>query len=534
MQVKGVFYNKPVVTDNLELYVDAANINSFDPDDITYNGAAVNAQTAYTTAGTNSFVVPVGVTSISAVAVGAGGGGNYTMFDQYPGAGGGGGGLAYGTFTVTPGETLTIVVGAAGAAGVFGSRAGGAGGNSQVKRGSTVLLQGGGGGGTTDFSPYDPSDGGSGGTSTGTERDGGGSGGDGGSPFGYSNGQQSGGGGGAGGYSGDGGDGGSYGSGVYQSTAGSGGGGGGGGSDTNGAGNNGGGVGILGEGSSGAAGSQNSGGGAGSGGSGFTYGGGGGGGKGSSSGLSWNPQNGNIGSVGAVRLVYQPPTIGNRIYPDGSGTLSNIADATYSGPTSTWKDLTSSGHTITLNFSDFSSDNAGSVMFDGTDDYGTFNPGSDIAFGTGQFAIELWANFVGEGHFYFIDTRNSSQTSNRWALLMTDSEKLEWYTGSTSYFFNDGSMPTWSTGNNGWNHIVFSREGTGSNQFKAYINGEYKSAATDTTDYTNSSTEASIGRRYSGVEFLDGKISVLKIYKGKALSAAEVLQNYNALKKRYF
>ena len=61
MQVTGVFYNKPVVTDNLELYVDTANINSFDPDDLTYNGAAVNAQTAYTTptTGTN-FVVPVG------------------------------------------------------------------------------------------------------------------------------------------------------------------------------------------------------------------------------------------------------------------------------------------------------------------------------------------------------------------------------------------------------------------------------------------------------------------------------------------
>ena len=534
----ALFYNKPVVIDDLVFYVDAGNKRSFNEDDLAYDGAAVNAQTAFVSAGTSSFVVPVGVTSISAVAVGGGGGGNANMFQDYPGAGGGGGGLAYGTFTVTPGETLTIVVGAAGTGGdkTGGetARTGKTGGDSQVKRGDTILLQGEGGEGTQDSGAYETSIGGSGGTSSGTQRDGGGAGGAGGSPQFYTETQQSGGGGGAGGYSGNGGNGGSHNTGVYQSTAGSGGAGGGGGSDTIGTGQNGGGVGILGEGSSGAAGSQNSGGGAGSGGSGFTYGGGGGGGKGSSSGLSWNPQNGNIGSVGAVRLVYQPPTIGNRIYPDGSGTLSNIADATYSGPTSTWKDLTSSGHTITLNFSDFSSDNAGSVMFDGTDDYGTFNPGSDIAFGTGQFAIELWANFVGEGHFYFIDTRNSSQTSNRWALLMTDSEKLEWYTGSTSYFFNDGSMPTWSTGNNGWNHIVFSREGTGSNQFKAYINGEYKSAATDTTDYTNSSTEASIGRRYSGVEFLDGKISVLKIYKGKALSAAEVLQNYNALKKRYF
>ena len=64
MQVKGVFYNKPVVTDNLEVYFDAANINSFDPDDVTFNGASVNAQTAYTSSGTNSFVVPVGTTSI--------------------------------------------------------------------------------------------------------------------------------------------------------------------------------------------------------------------------------------------------------------------------------------------------------------------------------------------------------------------------------------------------------------------------------------------------------------------------------------
>ena len=531
MQVKGVFYNKPVVTDNLLLYLDAANINSFDPDDITYDGTAVNAQTAYTTAGTSSFIVPVGVTSISAVAVGGGGGGNRGMFDTYPGAGGGGGGLSYGTFTVTPGETLTIVVGSGGDGGVFASSNGKVGGNSQVKRGSTVLLQGGGGGGTTNSSAYNPSDGGSGGTSTGTERDGGGSGGDGGSPYGYSVGQQSGGGGGAGGYSGDGGDGGAFNSGVYQSTAGSGGGGGGGGSSSSGSGANGGGVGILGEGSNGAAGSLNSNGGAGSGGSNNNYGGGGGGGKGSSSGYGgWNAANGNNGSVGAVRLVYQAPTIGNRQYP----TLVNIADTTYSGPTNTWKDLTSGGHTITLNFSDFNSDNAGSLNFDGTDDYGTYDPGSEIEFGTGQFAIEIWANFVGEGSFYFIDTRNSSQTSSRWALFVNASEKLEWYTGSTSYFASDGSMPTWSTGNNGWNHIVFTREGTGSNQFKAYVNGQYKSAVTDTTNYNNSSSEASIGRRYSNAEFFDGKISVFKIYKGKALSATEVLQNYNALKERYF
>jgi hypothetical protein len=229
-------------------------------------------------------------------------------------------------------------------------------------------------------------------------------------------------------------------------------------------------------------------------------------------------------------IAYNP-----RIVTDGLVLALDAGNAkSYPGSGTTWTDLSGQGNTVTLtNGPTYSSANGGSLVFDGVNDYGTYDPGSEIEFGTGQFAVEIWANFVGEGPFYFIDTRNSSQTTGRWALFMYTSEKLEWYTGSTSYFQNDGSMPTWSTGNNGWNHIVFSREGTGSNQFKAYVNGEYKSAVTDTTNYTNSSSEASIGRRYSNSEFFDGKMSVFKIYKGKALTASEVQQNFNATRSRY-
>ena len=530
MQVTGVFYNKPVVTDKLEFYVDAANINSFDPDDLAYDGAAVNAQTAFVSAGTSSFVVPVGVTSISAVAVGGGGGGNYAMFDTYPGGGGGGGGLAYGTFTVTPGETLTIVVGAAGAGGVFGSRAGGAGGNSQVKRGDTVLLQGGGGGGTTDFSNYNPSDGGSGGTSTGTQRDGGGSGGDGGSPYGYSAGQQSGGGGGAGGYSGNGGTGGSHNTGVYQSTAGSGGGGGGGGSDTNGTGNNGGGVGILGEGSSGAAGSQNSAGGAGSGGSGFNYGGGGGGGKGSSSGYGgWNAANGKNGSVGAVRIVYQPPNLGNRYYPDGSGTLSNIADSTYNSPTNTWKDLTSNANNATLNFSDFDSNFGGSLKFNNNVGYRYYgNTSSDIFDPNSDFTISAWVKMpdsIGNTTKYTIvsDYNNTGSFQLRYfytqgGMQVMDSTIIEVGT------FSNSDVLVAST----WYNITVTRS---SNTYTLYYNGS--SISTFTSSNTYSHGPQTIGSNHSSEnEYWDGNMATVMAY-SRALTAAEVLQNYNALKDRY-
>lgn len=71
-------------------------------------------QTAYTTAGTYSWVAPSGVTSISIVAVGGGGGANTfpNSGNRTGGSGGGGGGLGYkNNITVSPGTSYTVVVG---------------------------------------------------------------------------------------------------------------------------------------------------------------------------------------------------------------------------------------------------------------------------------------------------------------------------------------------------------------------------------------------------------------------------------------
>lgn len=191
-------------------------------------------QQAYTTAGTYSWVAPAGVTSVSVVAVG-GGGGSYNGSPNYNT--GGGGGLGYkNNITVVPGNSYSVVVGAAGG---FISNV--TGGDSYFINTSTVK----GGGGTVR----------TGGTYTG---DGGGNGGIGGGTGIYN---ESGGGGGAGGYSGNGGAGGQNASDStgYAGSSGSGGGGGGGGSTSNGDGKPGGGVGILGQGASGAGGAANAG-----------------------------------------------------------------------------------------------------------------------------------------------------------------------------------------------------------------------------------------------------------------------------------
>src|SRR6185437_7983129 len=121
--------------------------------------------TTYNTAGTYTFTVPSGVTSIQVEAWGAGGGG--------ASAGGGGGGYASSVFSATGGNQYTVKVGAGGSAGNDGEKSSasfgsnlvsagggsGANGNSQPGSGGngitgTVLYQGGNGGTATGGGNY--------------------------------------------------------------------------------------------------------------------------------------------------------------------------------------------------------------------------------------------------------------------------------------------------------------------------------------------------------------------------------------------
>lgn len=204
----------------------------------------VDAQIPFAYAGTYSVKVPSGVTSMCMLCVGAAGSGGGTETTGGTARGGGGGGaLSYSNaVAVTPGETLTVVVGQGGAGPASGSD-GNPGGDSSVSNsGGTLVLAKGGGGGTSTAAGA----GGVAASGTGDTKQTGGAGGDNSADVGS-------GGGGAAGYSGTGGKGGF---GTTAATAGAGGGGGGGGfgTATSLGGCGGGGVGLFGEGSNGGAG----------------------------------------------------------------------------------------------------------------------------------------------------------------------------------------------------------------------------------------------------------------------------------------
>lgn len=257
------------------------------------SGEAAPGQQAYTTPGTYSFIVPTGVTTICAVLVGAGATGSSNF-------GGAGGSLRYiNNLPVTPGETLTVFVGAGGGYGTTGP--------TTIKRGTDTLLlassnnTGGYWANPEIINPSTPTGAGPYGGTVG-----GGNGGSGAGTGGYA----ASGGGGAGGYSGNGGNGSSSGTGSSGS-GGAGGGGGGWSGQSNWFGGGGGGVGILGQGTNGGGGGTYAGGGGGSGGTdgdsyklnqvarGGAYGGGGGGGGNLSMTAGYSP-----GGNGAARIIW--------------------------------------------------------------------------------------------------------------------------------------------------------------------------------------------------------------------------------------
>lgn len=235
----------------------------------------------FTTVGSSSWAVPVGVTAISILCVGGGGGGSSNA------GAGGGGALAYANdVAVTPGSTLTVIVGDRGLIDSNGSA-------STVQTSTPTVLCSANGGSRG----VSAGTGGAGGTvATGTGFAGG-KGGDSGA------GSRGGGGGGAGGYTAVGGAGGN-GNASGTSSTGGGGGGGGGSSTSNSNGAAGGGVGVsIGLGVSGAGGGTNTVGGSGSipiGGT--AYGAGG--------------ASGGLGVQGVVKIVWRDPNVGStRTFP---------------------------------------------------------------------------------------------------------------------------------------------------------------------------------------------------------------------------
>ena len=202
---------------------------------------------------------------------------------------------------------------------------------------------------------------------------------------------------------------------------------------------------------------------------------------------------------------------------------------TYGNPT-TVKNLSSSSYTGTINGATFNP--AGYFEFDGTND--DISVSSLPAFGDNDpITIESWVNAdTTTNAFQVISTAKA--TSTHWQLSYTGDPtyNILWAFAGTSNSVGTTTLP--STG--AWHHITATYNGGDKTQlasWKVYIDGS--EATIQLTGSTGGATnDTIIGHRSGGstANRFDGNIGEVRIYT-RALSATEVLQNFNATRSKY-
>lgn len=201
----------------------------------------------------------------------------------------------------------------------------------------------------------------------------------------------------------------------------------------------------------------------------------------------------------------------------------------YSGSGNTWFDLSGNNNHGTLtNGPTYSSNNKGSIVFDGTNDYTLLN--SIIS--TKPFCLSFWARLNTIKNQCFYSSRTAvGQGISVFALGMSaGSNVIRFDTGDTIHQWNIGyAIPI-----NVWVSLIF--QVTNSTK-EFYVNGSFISSVAFTAAITNiSPTIATIGAsQISGTtldNYLAGNIAQVSIY-NRSLTSAEALKNYNATKGRY-
>ena len=244
--------------------------------------------------------------------------------------------------------------------------------------------------------------------------------------------------------------------------------------------------------------------------------------------LSWTE--GGVNTGDGETLYDDTSLVAQWNFNETSGT--SASDSSANSHTGTLTNMTTSGQDAAAG-DGWTAENrrwgAGALMFDGSDAYVSVTDDADWNFNTGNFTIETWINpdtlgddiqqhFVGQWE----------DVNNKWWFGWEDSGKL-WV-----YFLDDSSVKAsykttsaWNPPLNAWYHLAVVRNGT---SLKLYINGVDEpltiTTAISTNDVGDMSSALLIGQNATA-NYFDGTMDSMRIYKGRALSQAEILSNYN-------
>ena len=225
-------------------------------------------------------------------------------------------------------------------------------------------------------------------------------------------------------------------------------------------------------------------------------------------------------------LVYAIDAGSERSYP-GSGTAVTA--------------ITGVGDGTLTNGTGFDSANGGSWTFDGTDDYITFGnnflvPGISQYDTITNFTIDVWVNwdnFAVGGLDEIISWWKLGGSTYLDGFLGTTRSGQGGTAANPSIRFGDGWTDTGvyftsATDTGKWFNIVAIKT---SNNAYVYVNGVLRATKGSALSWGFNDYPA-VGRHPNLTEWLDGKVSNIKLY-NTALTAAQVTQNFNAQKSRF-
>lgn len=233
-----------------------------------------------------------------------------------------------------------------------------------------------------------------------------------------------------------------------------------------------------------------------------------------------------------------------------NGLVLNLDAANYKsypGSGTTWVDLSGNGNNGTLtNGPTFSNTNAGSIVFDGTNDY------VETSFETilNDCTIEIWFkatstrtyqyplairnNAVGSSYAFYLDMNDTDLGSTAQTIW------TYWNSGGTPYSVvsktgANGNFGDWNDST--WRHYIFTRSTTVAPYTEHYMNGvkvtNVSRNGDQTTQFGNGAGyKLYLGQIGAGSLYFPGNQSVVRIY-NKVLSSTEILQNFNSSRARF-
>ena len=159
---------------------------------------------------------------------------------------------------------------------------------------------------------------------------------------------------------------------------------------------------------------------------------------------------------------------------------------------------------------------SGSMSFDGTGDYLTVPHSPDLNLGTSDFTVEAWVNLTNTSASRSLIGKGTASTG--WGIYFNAQPTLFIfnYAGSIAYSSNYNLIE------GQWYHLAVTRAGTGSNNFRMFINGTLILEATVTTDLSTTSNMYVGANRVAAVPMF-GYVDDLRITNGYARYTASFI-----------